>query len=236
MPFAYYGAKHGLCKRGAYPPPRYGTIIEPFAGAAGYSCRFATPEHRVILLDADPEVIALWRRVQAMTPGGLQAIEDSLLAERTVDPLVAGSGGSTSIVATMDGLSRVITPRMRKDWHQVRRRIAATADRARRWQVSLGDYSTAPDVEATWFIDPPYQPSKFGAGAFYRKGADGLDYEALAEWCRSRRGQVIVCEQSPARWLPFRPLIRQSNGVATPGGVGTRRVELIWTNDAPPRG
>ena len=48
---------------------------------------------------------------------------------------------------------------------------------------------------------------------------------ALSEWCRSRRGQVMVCENEGARWLPFRPfrsIQSTSNGVSR---------EVIWTND-----
>ena len=33
-----------------------------------------------------------------------------------------------------------------------------------------------------------------------------VDYEHLGDWCRSREGQVIVCEQQGADWLPFEAL------------------------------
>ena len=33
----YYGGKYRAAP--AYPPPRLGTIVEPFAGSAGYSLR-----------------------------------------------------------------------------------------------------------------------------------------------------------------------------------------------------
>jgi len=99
------------------------------------------------------------------------------------------------------------------------------------WRVIEGDYSEAPDIEATWFVDPPYhvsgaRASKAERGRVrYPNGADDIDYPALARWCRSRRGQVIVCEQPGADWLPFRALGETQT-------VGDRRSgEVVWTND-----
>ncbi len=39
MPFAYYGAKHGLAPK--YPRPQHRVIVEPFAGSAAYSVHHA---------------------------------------------------------------------------------------------------------------------------------------------------------------------------------------------------
>ena len=55
--------------------------------------------------------------------------------------------------------------------------------------------------EATWFIDPPYNNA---AGQRYRTRVS--DYSKLGRWCRDRWGQVIVCENYGAEWLPFEPL------------------------------
>ena len=54
------------------------------------------------------------------------------------------------------------------------------------------------------------------------------DYEALADWCRSRRGQVIVCENVGADWLPFEPFITIKANESKSGGKVSR--EAIWTN------
>lgn len=61
----------------------------------------------------------------------------------------------------------------------------------------------AGEHDATWFIDPPYQVVQ---GEQYPNGAQSIDFAALGDWCRSRRGQVIVCESEGADWLPFSPL------------------------------
>lgn len=225
MPFAYYGAKHGLAAH--YPPPRFSTIIEPFAGAAGYSCRHATSAHAVLLNDLDPVVVALWQRLATMTPADLFAIAPEL-GKRTTELLVAGCGGAGSWVPVAGGKSRQITPRMVKDWPTVRRRILKALPNLPAWRIVAGDFHDLPDCEATWFIDPPYQPLGTMAGAGYRQNS--IDYADLGEWCKSRRGQVIVCEQSPASWLPFQPFRTQRHA----GGskVGATRVEVVWYSDA----
>lgn len=229
MPFAYYGAKHGLARR--YPPPAGATIIEPFAGSAGYACHWATPAHRVVLVEKDPAVVALWREVQALTPEALRAIDAELLRDRVSHPLLCALFGGSGLNASLDGKDQARTLRGLTDWPAVRRRIVRLLPLVRRWTVIEGDYHDAPDCWASWFIDPPYCPGKHEAGANYRYGAEGLDYVELADWCRSRRGQVIVCEQESADWLPFRPLARQQSYV-TRGAASGERIEMVWTRTA----
>ena len=87
-------------------------------------------------------------------------------------------------------------------WGQrVRERIATQLTYIKHWKLIEGNYTDAPDGLATWFVDPPYQH----AGKYYRFGRDGIDYPSLAAWCKERRGQVIVCENVGADWLPFQP-------------------------------
>ncbi|MEG4346741.1 hypothetical protein QUB70_26205 [Microcoleus sp. A003_D6] len=57
--------------------------------------------------------------------------------------------------------------------------------------IISGDYTLAPDIEATWFIDPPY---KEDAGKGYKYGSKLIDYKKLAEWAKNRKGEVIFCE------------------------------------------
>ena len=57
--------------------------------------------------------------------------------------------------------------------------------------------------KATWFIVPPYQ---FG-GEYNKFGNKSIDFGKLGDWCKSRNGQVIVCEKSKAAGLVFKPLI-----------------------------
>lgn len=101
----------------------------------------------------------------------------------------------------------------------MRERVASQVTTIRHWQIIEGDYTAAPDLEATWFIDSPYE----GAGRHYVHGSRGIDYAALATWCRARRGQPIVCEQEGANWLPFRRL-----GVFKAGPATQRSAEAVW--------
>ena len=81
------------------------------------------------------------------------------------------------------------------------RDVARGIPRIRHWTLIEGDYHDSPDVRATWFIDPPYQEM----GKHYPNGSKDLDFEELGRWCQAQRGQVIVCENEGADWLPFRP-------------------------------
>lgn len=65
------------------------------------------------------------------------------------------------------------------------------------WTVTEGSYERAADLEATWFVDPPYGDK----GRYYRVQFD--QFEALGDWCRQRRGLMIACEGPGATWLPF---------------------------------
>jgi site-specific DNA-adenine methylase len=82
-------------------------------------------------------------------------------------------------------------------------------------------------MEATWFVDPPYNNK---AGSHYKCGSKDIDYNNLAEWCRSRRGQVMVCENAGATWLPFEDLYEHV-GASRVGNKPKRSVEAIWTNE-----
>ena len=220
MPFAYYGAKHKLAP--SYDLPLFDTIIEPFAGSAAYSCLYAAKSTKVILIEKDLRVVDLWHELQEMTCIDLDRIESQLADKRCTHPLIGGIAGSSTLSATLNGKDRAVTPRMKSNWPPVRRRIESNLDKIKSWQIIPGSYIDAPDIEATWLIDPPYQPFKTMAGAVYRESSENIDYKALGEWCSSRSGQIMVCEQQPAAWLPFTPHASQTNA------IGDRRVEVLW--------
>jgi hypothetical protein len=106
-------------------------------------------------------------------------------------------------------------------------RIASQVDHIRHWTIEQASFMDIPDHgPATWFIDPPYEV----AGRAYK--FHEVNYPALKEWCRSRIGQTIVCENEGAAWLPFRPF-RTIKGLEGKRG-GKKSVEVIWTNDECP--
>ena len=226
--FFYYGSK----RRGAktYPPPSFDTIIEPFAGAAAYSMYHVGSAKRVILIEKDPRVVATWHRVLAMTPQELLDYPIPAVGEPSRDFLVmtAATSSASAGVTTLKVTDRVVDvmPGML-------RKMAALLPLAKeRVEVVLGDYRDAPNLEATWFIEPPYRVTEQRAGSplqqgmGYAKGcnAASLDYDELGAWCRERRGQRIVCEQEGADWLPFRPTGR----ARTANSLNKATGEVVW--------
>lgn len=155
MPFQYYGGKKGLARY--YPPPAFGTIIEPFAGSAGYALHWATPQTKVVLIEKDPAIVAIWRRLQA--PDALEdvlSIDCPTLGDRTSELLVvAGCGGSQFFEMLRGATSRQVTSYMVQHWPSARSTLADAVRRVRGWTIIEGDYTDAPDTRATWFVDPP---------------------------------------------------------------------------------
>jgi len=111
-------------------------------------------------------------------------------------------------------------------WGQaIKERIAAQVTSIRHWKVLNTSYDTAENTPATWFVDPPYQGE---CGRLYKYRT--IDYKALGTWCQSRVGQVLVCEQDGASWLPFQPFHTIK---ATPGARGkSYSKEVLWTNES----
>jgi site-specific DNA-adenine methylase len=61
--FSYYGSKSKVVDY--YPPPKYGKIIEPFAGSARYSLKYFDRE--VILIDKCISVVDAWLFLKSAT-------------------------------------------------------------------------------------------------------------------------------------------------------------------------
>lgn len=224
--FSYYGAKWRLAPR--YPAPRHRVVVEPFAGSACYSLRHY--ERDVVLYDVDPVIAGVWRYLIAVSPSEVMALPDVGPGE-TVDDFdlpqearwLIGfwfSRGTQYPRRSPSAWARSgIRPR--SFWGQAaRERIAAQVGHVRHWKIIEATYESADDVEATWFVDPPYQGPP---GRHYRHNA--LDFGALGAWCRSRRGFVIACENDGADWLPFRFFHD-----AKANHLTKRSREAIWTS------
>jgi site-specific DNA-adenine methylase len=226
--FKFFGSKYKLAD--AYPAPAHDTIIEPFAGAAAYAVLHGR-NRRVVLIEKDEAVVALWHRLLAMTADEIRGLPDPQPGKRSDDPLVAFAAGRTTRDTPVGGF--VVSPRMAQRFRPMVNRVAATIDRCRHFEVTCADYSEAPDIEATWFIDPPYQPPPTGRwdrtrGGRYRHPNRDIDYGALSAWVRERRGQVIACDQDGADWLPF------SRKIAVRDNTHAIYREVWWTNEDPP--
>ena len=226
--FKYFGSKLNLTT--AYPPPVFDTVIEPFAGSAAYAVAHRHVD-RVVLVERDAAVVALWRRLLAMTADQIRQLPDPVAGTTSSDLLVAFASGRT----TRDTPPTfIVSPRMAQRFRPMVNRIASVVDECRHFEVVEGDYTDAPDVQATWFIDPPYAPTPGGRwdrarGGRYRHNNASLDYADLATWCTSRSGQVIVCEQDGSDWLPWNGQVSARDGAH--GGYQ----EVWWTNMPDPR-
>ncbi len=207
------------------------TIVEPFAGAAGYATRYA--DRNVILIEKYHVIAEIWRYLIAVKaseimsiPTGIKCVDDlptwvpvparSLIGwwlnNATVSPRKRLSSGRVRLAAK--GL------RLEGWTDAARHRVASQVDRIRHWKCIEGDYTDAPQCEATWFVDPPYNNK---AGSLYVKNK--IDSSALSMWCQSRQGQVIVCENEGAAWLPFVPFgkCKAQNGKMSS--------EVVWTTE-----
>jgi site-specific DNA-adenine methylase len=218
----YYGSKSKIVD--LYPSPKYGKIIEPFAGSARYSLKYFDRE--VLLVDKYPVIVDLWKYLKEASeadilslPGVLAGQElRTLKLDRGAELLIGFciNNGSSQPKKTGSGYGTNFNT-----WSKDRKRIAKSLYKIRHWEIRLGSYEDLPNEPATWFIDPPYQKG----GEYYRVNNKQIDYPHLAEWSRSRLGQVIVCENTAADWLPFYPM-RPLHGQAR------KTVEAIWSNES----
>ena len=228
----YYGGKWRAAPR--YPAPLRAVIVEPFAGAAGYSLRHY--ERDVVLIDKYPVICEMWRYLIAVSPAEVRRIPEVEHVDALPDWVPQGARSLVGFwlnAATVSPRKQLSAGRKKlagmgcvfEGWTPAtRERIAHQVGCIRHWLVYEGDalsFGDALDFDATWFVDPPYNNK---AGSYYVHS--DIDFAALGKWCRSRRGQVIACENEGATWLPFRPFATLKAGV---NGKGSR--EVIWTND-----
>lgn len=217
--FYFYGRKKQLAKH--YPKPRHDLIVEPFAGSAAYALHGGNWQHDVLLVERDPRVVDIWRwLIEDASPADVLRLPDLKAGERSTEFLHIVHAATKMAFAYR---CIKVTPVLERNWEISKRVMAASVPKVKHWTVVCDDYTAAPDVEATWFVDPPY---KGEPGRGYRFSSDAIDYDAFGLWIASRKGQVIACEGENGDYLPFAPL-RTSMGVA-----GKQSAELIWLNDA----
>lgn len=229
--FSYFGSKWRIGPR--YPKPRHDTIIEPFAGSAGYSLRYA--DKQIILYDLDPVVAGLWDYLVRVSEEEILSLPTEITDLREMDltqeqkwliGFWVNKGNCDPWHIPCSWMRSGLKPH--SFWGEyIRKRIADQLKHIRHWKIYNKSYDEAPNMEATYFVDPPYE--KNGKDYAYKFRA----YDQLAKWCQERWGQIIVCEQAPAAWLPFQEF-RKNHSTYKNKGRGTKvrySQEVIWTND-----
>lgn len=227
--FTYYGGKNRAARH--YPTPQRDLIVEPFAGSAGYALNHS--DRDVLLRDSDPVIVQTWQYLLTVSPDDVLTLPDLRPGQTTRDldvPVGARHligwwlAKGTTHPQLRPSTFMLKHPRGGPYWGpHIRQRIASQLHRVRHWQVELASWESSPNVDATWFVDPPYRDMR----RTYRHGSNGVDYVQLAAWARTRRGQVIVCEADAADWLPFRPLVN-IDGMEGRQKVSRARMEVVW--------
>ncbi len=214
--FRYYGSKGKIVK--CYPPPKYKNIIEPFAGSAKYSLKYW--QNDILLIDKYPIIIEVWDYLIKATKKDIlglpkmktgECIDDFDLSE--IECKFMGF-----IVSPATGNRKTVTPFIKDTSNQLKK-TASQLFKIRHWKTKIGSYNDLKNIEATWFIDPPYQ---FG-GHEYKFSNKQINFKDLAKWCKSRNGQVIVCENTKADWMEFKPMIEIRGAIF-------KTTEAIWSN------
>jgi hypothetical protein len=219
--WSYYGTKKSTAD--LYPKPRFKTIIEPFAGAAGYSMLHF--EHDVKLFDKYEIVVGIWKYLQQCSKDDILKLPN-LFAGDKIDDIKFDCKEQKHLYGFIINSAQVapaqtVTSFAEKNIPVQKKHIANSLFKIKHWKIELtADYSLIPNEEATWHIDPPYQTM----GTFYVKSARDIHFPKLGEWCRERQGQVMVCENMGANWLDFKPL-KVMNGIAK------SNMEAIWLNE-----
>lgn len=220
--WSYYGSKSIIIN--SYPPPKYGQIIEPFAGSARYALKYW--DRDVILIDKYHVITDIWKWLQKCSKKDILSLPSNLKVGDHLDKFTFDCIEARWLVGFIINKGTImpkhtVTARAAKQ-NNINYSIAKIANnihKIKHWSIINGDYNDIDNHESTWFIDPPYQ---FG-GHCYKESNKNIDFIKLGEWCKTRQGQVIVCEAGKADWMPFLNMINQY----TTSGMQN---ELIWTN------
>lgn len=227
--FSYFGSKFRLAKY--YPYPKYDKIIEPFCGSAKYSLHANNWQKQVVLCDFNENIVLIWKYLINATVKDIMSLP--ILKEKDhLDNYNLSTGERLLIGFYIN--QGATTPKYKVGkwsyWNDnIRYRIARNIYKVKHWKIKHCSYDKLENYKATWFIDPPYQyctvkyPKQFA-----------LSYLSLAKWCRTRNGQMIVCENSKANWMNFKPIKKRFSVNSYRRKHNCKQgysIECMWTND-----
>jgi site-specific DNA-adenine methylase len=203
--FYYYGRKEKIFKY--YPKPKYDTIVEPFAGSAAYSMNYH--DRNVILIEKDVRIAKLWEYLINVSSEEILSLpilsKGQSLNNDNFNYLNENQKSIIGLFLNPGSAQPKKSPGKFCAWNEKNRlKLSQDVNKVKHWQIINNDYTSIENIEATWFIDPPYQGN---GGKYYKHGNKGFDYEFLSEWSLNRNGEIIVCENSEADWMDFKPLV-----------------------------
>ena len=219
--WTYYGTKLRIAKY--YPSPTEDTIIESFCGAARYSLFGCNWKKKVILIDKYSIITRVWKYLIDSSESTILGLPDLAVGENvdSFTQLIDEEKWLIGFCINPGSAMPKKTARERSRWSKNKVDIAKNLYKIRHWSVITGEYNCTDNIKATWYIDSPY----FDGGKYYRINSSKLDYAVLGNWCKSRSGQVIVCENTKADWLDFKPLVEMN-------GQLHKTMEAIWTKES----
>ena len=204
--FYYYGRKKKIASY--YPLPNCSSIVEPFAGSAAYSMHGENWKKDVILVEKDKKVAEIWKWIiNDATSNNILSFPDLQVGEKSSEFLHIVHA-VTKQAFTYKTIK--VTQILANNWKTSKKYMASNVHKVKHWKIICDDYKNSPNIEATWFIDPPYKGSP---GLGYKQSSAMIDYNDLSSWTKERKGEVIFCEGESGDYLPFRPLTNV-NGVA----------------------
>lgn len=224
--FSYFGSKSMLSKK--YPAPSKDILIEPFAGSACYSLHYS--HKKVKLFDKYDIICSVWDYLIHVSEKEIldlplidfdKSIDDYAICQEAkyligfwlmsagTKPVTKHTSRSKKHIQGGYVYTRIVNgikktsiegPRLLSCWAEKnKQKIAGQLQYIRHWTIEQKSYDLISNEDATWFIDPPYQK----AGTVYKESSKNIDYNHLSAWCKDRQGEVIVCENDGADWLPF---------------------------------
>lgn len=219
----YYGGKYRCALM--YPNPQFDVIIEPFAGAAGYALRHHTK--KVKLYEKYDVLVEMWRFLIEASEDDIMSLplvfedldnENIPIGAKTLIGFLLNTGSARPCKTKSKWAKQNL--KSSQFWGEKRReRIASQVSKIKHWEIhKIASFEEIPNEQATWFIDPPYQKQ----GIHYVHNSNDISFEILSQWCLSRKGEIIVCEQEQADWLPW------NNRKTIKGNNYTKKSNEVW--------
>lgn len=203
--FYYYGRKQKIFNK--YPKPNFNTIIEPFAGSAAYSMNYY--DRNVILIEKDEKIATLWKYLIEVQPEEILSLpllnKGQSLNDDNFNHLTTNQKSLIGFFLNPGSAQPKKSPGKFCAWtDENRKRLSIDVTKVKHWKIINDDYRNIENQEATWYIDPPYQGN---GGQYYKHGNKNFNYDELRDWVMNRQGEIIVCENSEATWMDFKPLV-----------------------------